>query len=345
MQRGAEAFQPVETEDDDGAEVSQSMWSGQALSIEGDGEHDERVDALQLYLRDLYLRSQPPLSHKEDREILGQLKKAKSQETIQLLRRKLVERNLRLVVWVAKRYLGKGLDFLDLIQYGNEGLLKAARAYNPCKAEKCGNKFSTYAWWEIKAAIQKALMEYGSTVRLPVHRQEEIHFMERVIDFLRQELMRNPTVKEIGKEMARQADGDGNHVRMFTPRWIEELLLAARGRKTFSLHEPISVDDERTREDLFTDENQPSPENMILCRERQEMGSRILRTCVQNGVLSEEDADILRMRFYEDPPLTLAEIGEMNGYSREGIRLRQNLAREALCGFLQRNGISLANLF
>lgn len=268
--------------------------SDEELEITVDNVDAFADDSVRLYLREI--GKIPLLSPEEEAELAQKVikgdKKAKD---------KLAEANMRLVVSIAKRYSGRGLDFLDLIQEGNTGLLRAVEKFDPSK----GFKFSTYATWWIRQAITRAIADQARTIRIPVHMVETINKVLRATRKLTQELNREPTVEEIAKEMDME------------PEKIEYVMKIKQDIASLDQSVGRDGDDEDSvLGDFVEDEERISPEDSAANQILKEQLASIIST------LSEREQKIIKLRFGigGGRPHTLEEVGAEFSVTRERIR-------------------------
>ena len=274
-----------------------------------DNDEEELVDPLELAAE--YNLDDPVRMYLKE---IGQVKLLTADEEIELAKRvsegdkkakdRLTEANLRLVVSIAKKYSGRGLHILDLIQEGNTGLIRAVDKFDYTK----GNKFSTYATWWIRQAITRAIADQARTIRVPVHMVEVINKATRCNRKLVQELGREPTLEEIAAELNLP---------------IEKIIEANRtAADTLSLDMPVGDEEDTTIGSFVEDDNTPGPVDATSNGMLSEALTEIL------GTLTEREADVLRMRFgmYDGRTHTLEEVGQIFGVTRERIRQIENKA-------------------
>jgi RNA polymerase primary sigma factor len=254
-------------------------------------------DPVRMYLKEI---GQVPLLTPEEEMELAQKVSTGDKEA----KKKLTEANLRLVVSIAKKYSGRGLHILDLIQEGNTGLIRAVDKFDYTK----GNKFSTYATWWIRQAITRAIADQARTIRVPVHMVEVINKATRCNRKLVQELGREPTLEEIADELGLP---------------IEKIIEANRtAADTLSLDTPVGDEEDTTIGSFVEDDNTPGPAESTSNTMLAEALAEIL------GTLTQREADVLKMRFgmYDGRNHTLEEVGQKFGVTRERIRQIENKA-------------------
>ena len=272
-------------------------------------EEEELIDPLELAAE--YNLDDPVRMYLKE---IGQVRLLSADEEIELAKKvsegdkaakdKLTEANLRLVVSIAKKYSGRGLHILDLIQEGNTGLIRAVDKFDYTK----GNKFSTYATWWIRQAITRAIADQARTIRVPVHMVEVINKATRCNRKLVQELGREPTLEEIAAELNLP---------------IEKIIEANRtAADTLSLDTPVGDEEDTSIGSFVEDERTPGPADATSNALLAEALKEILDT------LTEREADVLRMRFgmYDGRTHTLEEVGQIFGVTRERIRQIENKA-------------------
>ena len=248
-------------------------------------------DPVRMYLKEI--GKVPLLTAKRERELAERM--AEGDETA---KDELVEANLRLVVSIAKRYVGKGMYFLDLIQEGNLGLMKAVDKFDYTK----GYKFSTYATWWIRQAITRAIADQARTIRIPVHMVETIHKVSRYSRQMLQELGREPTADEIGEKMGLSADK------------VREIMKIAQD--PVSLETPIGEEEDSHLGDFIPDDDTPAPAEAASATILREVLERQLHTLT----LREEHVIKLRFGLYDGRSRTLEEVGKEFDITRERIR-------------------------
>ena len=248
-------------------------------------------DPVRMYLKEI---GKVPLLSAEDEIELAKRMENGDQEA----KKRLAEANLRLVVSIAKRYVGRGMLFLDLIQEGNLGLIKAVEKFDYRK----GYKFSTYATWWIRQAITRAIADQARTIRIPVHMVETINKLIRVSRQLLQELGREPTPEEISEEMGMPVDR------------VREILKISQ--EPVSLETPIGEEEDSHLGDFIQDDNVPVPAEAASFTLLREQLVEVL------GTLTEREQKVLRLRFGLDDgrARTLEEVGKEFNVTRERIR-------------------------
>jgi RNA polymerase primary sigma factor len=248
-------------------------------------------DPVRMYLREI---GRIPLLTRDQEIDLAQKTEAGDAKA----KEKLTSSNLRLVVSIAKKYIGRGMSFLDLIQEGNKGLIRAVEKYN----WKKGFKFSTYATWWIRQAITRAIADQARTIRIPVHMVETINKLIRISRKLMQTLGREPLPEEVAEVME------------ITPEKVREILKISQ--KTTSLETPIGEDEDSYLGDFIEDTKQASPYELTT--------QRLLRENIEEVLsgLSDRESKVLEMRFglRGAKPMTLEEVGREFGVTRERIR-------------------------
>ena len=255
---------------------------------------DASDDSVRLYLREI---GKIPLLNSEEelalaKRVVAGERKAKD---------KMAEANMRLVVSIAKRYSGRGLDFLDLIQEGNTGLLRAVEKFDPEK----GFKFSTYATWWIRQAITRAIADQARTIRIPVHMVETINKLLRTQRRMTQELNREPTIEELGKELEME------------PEKVEYVMKIKQDITSLDAGVGRDGDDEDSvLRDFIEDEDGITPEQSAASQLLKEQVQAILST------LSDREQKIIKMRFglENGKSHTLEEVGQEFAVTRERIR-------------------------
>ena len=271
----------------------------------GAGENMERLleqeglsidDPVRMYLKEI--GRVPLLSADRERELAEIMTTSKDDEERERAKNELVEANLRLVVSIAKRYVGKGMFFLDLIQEGNLGLMKAVDKFDYSK----GYKFSTYATWWIRQAITRAIADQARTIRIPVHMVETIHKVSRYTRQMLQELGREATADELGEKMG------------MSPEKVREIMKIAQD--PVSLETPIGEEEDSHLGDFIPDDDTPAPADAASATILREVIERELHT------LTPREEHVIKLRFglYDGRTRTLEEVGKEFDITRERIR-------------------------
>lgn len=248
-------------------------------------------DPVKMYLKEI--GKIPLLTREEEVELAKRIEAGD-----ELAKRELAEANLRLVVSIAKKYIGRGMSFLDLIQEGNLGLIKAVEKFDYTK----GYKFSTYATWWIRQSITRSIADQGRTIRVPVHMIENINKLTRIQRQLVQELGREPTPKEIAEQMDMEVD-----------KVIDMIRIA---QKPISLETPIGEEEDSQLGDFIEDDHIESPDTVTTQIMLKEQLLQVLDT------LTPREQQVLRLRFGLDDgrTRTLEEVGNVFDVTRERIR-------------------------
>ena len=263
-------------------------------------------DPVKIYLRDI---QRTPLLNADEEKTLAR----KVEQGDRAARNKMIEANLRLVVKIAKRYLNRGLPFLDLIEEGNLGLMKAVERFSLEK--EC--RFSTYATWWIRQSIERALVNQSRTIRLPVHVSDDISRMLKVSRQMSQDLHREPTVQELAETM------------QIKPMHVRRLMILLK--RTCSIDTPIGDGNDFFLVDTIEDSTAVSPSELL------ENINRYEQIAEHFDKLSESEKTILGLRFGLDDqdPQTLDTIGQSFGVTRERIRQIEAKSLEKLKSFTQ----------
>ena len=302
--------------EDNGVSLPDDISSSEISEIEneverfGVGENMERMlekegvsidDPVRMYLKEI--GKVPLLTSEREKELAERMA-----EGDEAAKNELVEANLRLVVSIAKRYVGKGMFFLDLIQEGNLGLMRAVDKFDYTK----GYKFSTYATWWIRQAITRAIADQARTIRIPVHMVETIHKVSRYQRQMLQELGREATPAEIGEKMGMSADK------------VREIMKVALD--PVSLETPIGEEEDSHLGDFIPDEDTPAPAEAASATILREMIERELNT------LTPREAHVIKLRFglYDGRTRTLEEVGKEFDITRERIRQIESKALRKL---------------
>jgi RNA polymerase primary sigma factor len=288
LKENVDVFESVAPEE---GNEGQQLKLDQEIAVLSKIEGVESTDPVRQYLREI--GRYPLLTAEEEVELAKQYEKASKKA-----KDKLIESNLRLVVSIAKKYIGRGLSLLDLIQEGNQGLIRAVEKYD----WRRGYKFSTYATWWIRQAITRAIADQARTIRIPVHMVETINKLYRTSQKLMQDLGREPTHEEIGDELGISGDR------------VREIFKISQ--EVTSLDTKVGEDEDSTLGDFVADETRPTPVDAASKQLLKDHLEEVLST------LTEREAKVLTLRFGLDggQPKTLEEVGRVFGVTRERIR-------------------------
>lgn len=290
LKKGVDIFETVSTREDADAKktVEEMEKELEQLVVL---KHGESLDPIKMYLKEI---GKTPLLTFDEEIILAK----RYEKNDMKAKEKLIKANLRLVVSIAKKYLGRRLSFLDLIQEGNRGLIRGVEKYD----WRRGFKFSTYATWWIRQAITRAIADQSRTIRIPVHMVDHINRYYKAQRRLTQKLGREPSVKEVAKELIMSVEE------------VENLMKISQQPK--SLSTPVGDDREATLEQFVADQNQPTLYDKVSRELLKDALGKVLET------LSPRERKVLIMRFgLEDgKPKTLEEVGREFKVTRERIR-------------------------
>jgi len=278
-----EGFSEVELEGKDKPSQEDKVYAAE--------EEQATADAIKIYLKDI--QKSTLLTAEDERELAGLIAKGDD-----AARERMIESNLRLVVKIAKRYMNRGLPFLDLIEEGNMGLIKAVEKFKVSK----GCRFSTYATWWIRQSIERALVNQSRTIRLPVHVADDINKLVKINRELVQRLKRDPSDEEIADAMGAE------------PAYVRKMMILVK--KTYSIEHPMGDNEDYSLIDTIEDTNLVDPGKLI------EDLDRFAHVLEWMDDLNENEREILAMRFglNDREPQTLDTIGQKFGVTRERIR-------------------------
>lgn len=293
--------------------LNSSELNDELVELKNTNSNSQDLDATRLYLREI--NASPLLSAEEEIEYAKRIQQGDS-----IARTKMIESNLRLVVKIASRYKNRGLAFLDLIEEGNIGLIRAVEKFDPDK----GFRFSTYAMWWIKQSIARAIMNQARIIRLPIHVLKEINICLRAIRSLSQELSHQPTVGEIALSIGKSVDEVKKAMQI-------------NDRVTSSINNPCMSDSETALINTIPDDNNPDP--MFLLEDFEL--SKQLNLWLAKLNYKQRFVIVKRFGLDNGEVLTLEEIGIELNLTRERVRQIQLAALKALKELLIKDGVSL----
>lgn len=290
FEKGIDIFETTSTREEEEANKSAEEMEKELEKLIG-GKHGESLDPIKKYLKEI--GRTPLLTFEEEIDLAKRAEKGDM-----TAKERLIKANLRLVVSIAKKYLGRRLSFLDLIQEGNKGLIRGVEKYD----WRRGYKFSTYATWWIRQAITRAIADQSRTIRIPVHMVDQINRFYKTQRRLMQKHGKDPDIKEIAKEMEISVEDAENLMKI--------------SQQPKSLSTPVGDDKEATLEQFIADRSKPSLYDAV--------SSELLKDALQEVLetLSPREKKVLMMRFgLEDgKPKTLEEVGKEFKVTRERIR-------------------------
>jgi RNA polymerase sigma factor (sigma-70 family) len=311
-------------EDKEDFEYPYTLFEGGSSRVRDAAVHDDSEeksapmktsDVISFYFREM--RSMPLLTFEQEQALAKKVSEGDLEA-----RSKMIEANLRLVVSIGKRYIARGLPFSDIIEEGNLGLIRAVEKFD----YKRGLKFSTYASWWIKQAVERAITNQARTIRLPVHVSEEFYRYTRTEKKLKQQLRRDPYPEEIGHAMRISIE----KVRMFSQV----------SRETHSLDVIVMDDGDETFKDYLADDHTPSPETEcdVLSRRRQ------IDQWISELTTAERRVIELRYGLIDDSPWTLNSIGKRFGITRERVRQIEKKAMDRIRKLAQMRDMELSDV-
>ncbi|MBW2476809.1 MAG: sigma-70 family RNA polymerase sigma factor [Deltaproteobacteria bacterium] len=304
--------EPTTESEDETEEPDVSQLKDEEDDSDDDEEYEDQTkDAIKLYLKDI--QKTKLLTAEEERELARRIANGEM-----AARDKMIESNLRLVVKIAKRYMNRGLPFLDLIEEGNLGLIKAVERFKLSK--EC--RFSTYATWWIRQSIERALVNQSRTIRLPVHVSDDINKFIKITRELVNELNREPQVKEVADAMGVET------------AYVRRLMVLLR--KTYSIEHPMGENNDYSLIDTIEDSSAINPSELSEWLNKYQIVANLIED------LNENEKEIIALRFglNDREPQTLDTIGRQFGVTRERIRQIEAKSLEKLRSILAEQDIT-----